>query len=406
MNNSPSPIRVRLLLIAGLLLALSLACGLPWDAQDQDENETYETETYSETLLDEEEDAAPATAPEPDTQEPDAPAEPEPDTPQPPTDGPLAGVSHWFYYLDVNLDEDTIDAIEASTYDMVVIDFIPSEANNTDFPMAEVVETWHSAAHPKLVIAYIDIGQAEDYRTYWQPGWEIGDPHWIVSGDPDGWEGNYPAAYWWEGYQSIWLGQDGLLQGILDAGFDGIYLDWVEAYSDESIIAKAEADGVDPRQQMINWVRNMAAFSRAQDPDFIVIGQNAAELVESDQYVAAIDAISQEQTWFDGGANNDPPGDCPLPRSDDDIETEAYEDSLNRACFKLYEEYPDSTLHVSSEEYLTYLELARAQGLTVFTVDYALESNNIAWVYETSRSYGFIPFTSNRPLNQYIEPVP
>jgi cysteinyl-tRNA synthetase, unknown class len=397
MNNPRAFKLFRPLLIASLVLALSLACNMPWVEQSEDEDEPYESEISAEALPGEDEDAE-------STSESDAQPESPPPTPDP--DSPLANVSHWFYYLDVNLDDDTIDAITESNYDMVVIDYIPSEENNTDFPMAEVIDTWHTAAHPKLVIAYIDIGQAEDFRAYWQPGWEIGNPNWIVSGDPDGWEGNYPAAYWQEGYQSIWLGQSGLLQGILDAGFDGIYLDWVEAYSDESIIAQAVVDGVDPREQMIFWVRNMAGFCRLQDPDFIVIGQNAAELVESNQYVSAVDAISQEQTWFDGGANNDPPGDCPLPRSDDDIETETYEDSLNRACRKLYEDYPDSTLHVSSEEYLYYLELARDQGLTVFTVDYALDPDNVTWVYETSRSYGFIPFTSSRPLNEYFEPVP
>ena len=33
--------------------------------------------------------------------------------------------------------------------------------------------TYFSINHPKLVIAYIDIGEAEDYRTYWQPGWGV-----------------------------------------------------------------------------------------------------------------------------------------------------------------------------------------------------------------------------------------
>ena len=47
-----------------------------------------------------------------------------------------------------------------------------------------------------LILAYIDIGQAEDWRWYWQSGWKIGEPDWIVGGDPDDWEGCYPVAYW------------------------------------------------------------------------------------------------------------------------------------------------------------------------------------------------------------------
>jgi hypothetical protein len=38
-----------------------------------------------------------------------------------------------------------------------------------------------------------------------------------------------------------------------------------------------------------------------------------------------------------------------------------------------------------------------------FTVDYALEPENVAWVYETSQALGFVPFAGNRALNQYVE---
>ncbi|MCP5100816.1 MAG: hypothetical protein GY943_35140, partial [Chloroflexi bacterium] len=291
--------------------------------------------------------------------------------------------------------------------DMVVLDFIPSEENNTDYPMAEVVAQLQQANHLKLVIAYIDIGQAENYRTYWQPDWGIGNPEWIISGDPDGWEGNFPVAYWYQAWQDIWLNEeDGYLQAILDAGFDGIYLDWVEAYSDEDVSDFAADTNVNAREAMISWVDEMAEFTRSQSPDFIVIGQNAAELAQSDAYVDVVDAIAQEQVWFDGGADNDPPGDCSLPRTDDDIDSDAYYDSLSAACRRQYDEFPESTLHVSSEEYLRDLALAQSKGLVIFTVDYALEPDNIAWVYETSRSLGFTPFVGNRALDQFVEPTP
>jgi cysteinyl-tRNA synthetase len=320
--------------------------------------------------------------------------------------GRLADVSRWLYLIDVDLEPETVDRIAASAHDMVVLDFIPSEENNTDYPMAEVVAEFHNASHPKLAIAYIDTGQAETYRTYWQPGWGIGNPEWIVGADPDGWEGNFPVAYWYDEWREIWLGRDGYLQAILDAGFDGVYLDWVEAYSDENVMAIADQDGVDPRQEMIWWVEDIANFTRVQRPDFIVIAQNAAELAEDDHYLEVIDAIAQEQVWFDGGADNDPPGDCPLPRTEAEVDTEAYRQSLSPPCRKQYDEYPDSTLHVSSDEYLGYLTLARDKGEIIFTVDYALQPENVTWVYETSRALGFVPFVGNRALDRYVEPVP
>lgn len=316
----------------------------------------------------------------------------------------LSEVEHWLYLLDVDLTAEVTDQIAASNHEMVVLDYIPSEENNTDFPIAEVIEKMHSAPRPKLVLAYIDIGEAESYRSYWQPDWRVGDPGWIAGADPDGWEENYPVAYWHDQWRDIWLGGDGMLQGILDAGFDGVYLDWVEAYSDESVLELAEEDGVDARQEMIQWVGDIAVFAHSQQPGFLVIGQNAAELAEVDDYVEIIDAIAQEQVWFDGGADNDPAGDCPLPQTEDDVDSESYADSLSPACRRQYEDFPESTLHVSSEEYLRYLRLAQEQGLPIFTVDYALDPENAAWVYETARSLGFVPFVGSRALDSYVEP--
>ena len=40
----------------------------------------------------------------------------------------LAEVRHWLYLIDVNLDEETIDLMAASEYDLVVLDFIPRSA--------------------------------------------------------------------------------------------------------------------------------------------------------------------------------------------------------------------------------------------------------------------------------------
>ena len=318
----------------------------------------------------------------------------------------LAEVRRWLYLIDVDLAPETVDDIAASTHDMVVLDFIPSEANNTDYPMGDVIARLHASPTPKLVLAYIDIGQAEDYRTYWQSGWGIGSPEWIAGGDPDGWEGNFPVAFWHDEWRDIWLGPDGYLQAIVDMGFDGVYLDWVEAYSDENVLTIAGQDGVDARQEMIRWIGDIADFARTQRPDFVVIAQNAAELVESDEYVETIDAIAQEQIWFDGGADNDPPGDCPLPRTEAEVDTDVYRESLSAACRRQYDEYPESTLHVSSEAYLSDLKLAQSKGLIIFTVDYALRPENVAWVYETSRALGFVPFVSSRALDRYVPPAP
>ena len=316
----------------------------------------------------------------------------------------MASVENWFYFLDTGLEEKTIGLMEASGYDMFVIEPVFTEKGSEDFPIADVVSRLKGDDGSRLVVAYIDFAQAESWRTYWEPGWAAGDPGWIIGADPDGWEDVYTVAYWEPQWQQIWLGQDGYLQQIIDAGFDGVYLDWVEAYSDEAVVAVAAEAGVEPRAEMIDWVGQVAAFGRSQKPDFIVIGQNAAELAESEKYLELIDAISQEQVWFDGGADNEPPGDCPLPETEDDVGSESYRDSLSPECLRQYHDYPQSTLHVSSESYLTYLEEALDEGEVVFTVDYAIKPENVAWVHGTSRRLGFIPFVSERGLATWVEP--
>ena len=157
---------------------------------------------------------------------------------------------------------------------------------------------------------------------------------------------------------------------------------------------------------MIEFIRAISANIKDECEDCVVIAQNAAELVDYSEYTATIDGLAQEQVWFDGGADNDPEGDCPLPRTDADIDSDAYYDALSPACQKQFDEFPESTLHVSSEEYLYYLAFFQDLGISVFTVDYALEPENVAWIYATSRSLGFIPFVGNRALDRFVAPVP
>ena len=318
----------------------------------------------------------------------------------------IENVKTWFYYLNVNLNDEILEQMINSDYDLIVLDFIPSEAENSDFPMAEVIEKLHNAPHPKKVIAYIDIGEAESYRNYWQADWQVGNPDWIVGDDPDGWDGNFPVAFWEEDWQKIWLDDEGLLDQITETGFDGVYLDWVEAYSDENVVSAARAEGINPVYAMIEFVSFISAKVKANCPDCVVIAQNAAELVEYPEYAATIDGLAQEQVWFDGGADNDPEGDCPLPRTDAEIDSDDYYDSLSPTCQRQFDEYPESTLHVSSEEYLFFLKIAQEKSIPVFTVDYAINPENVTWVYQTSRSLGFIPFVGNRALDLFFAPIP
>jgi len=117
-------------------------------------------------------------------------------------------VKTWFYFLHFDLDAILEDLID-SAYDMVVIEPIFTEKENEDYNIKEAVRRIKSSPAAnlanKLVLAYIDIGEAESYRYYWKKGWKIGDPDFIAGLDPDLWEDNFPVAFWQKEWQDIWF---------------------------------------------------------------------------------------------------------------------------------------------------------------------------------------------------------
>jgi cysteinyl-tRNA synthetase len=82
----------------------------------------------------------------------------------------------------------------------------------------------------RLVISYMSIGEAEDYRFYWKDEWKKDKPSWLADENPE-WKGNYKVRYWQQEWQAIIYGNDAsYLRLIIDAGFDGVYLDIIEAF--------------------------------------------------------------------------------------------------------------------------------------------------------------------------------
>jgi cysteinyl-tRNA synthetase, unknown class len=59
----------------------------------------------------------------------------------------------------------------------------------------------------RLVIAYMSIGEAEDYRYYWQSAWKANNPEWLAAENTD-WPGNYKVKYWENNWQKIIYGNE------------------------------------------------------------------------------------------------------------------------------------------------------------------------------------------------------
>jgi len=121
-----------------------------------------------------------------------------------------------------------LNDIKKTDFDLVLIDlffddnsFTPEEINTLKTKMN---------GGKRLVICYMDIGSAEKYRYYWKKSWGLHNPYWIrkkYEGYPD----EFWVNFWKSSWQKIIYGNDeSYTKKILDAGFDGVFLDNVEAY--------------------------------------------------------------------------------------------------------------------------------------------------------------------------------
>ncbi len=121
-----------------------------------------------------------------------------------------------------------LTALAATNYDAFIIDlfFMEQTLSSADITSLKTKSNGGS----RLVIAYMSIGEAEDYRYYWQTAWEKKPPSWMAGENPN-WPGNYKVRYWDSGWQAVIYGNDSsYLKKIIDAGFDGVYLDIIDAF--------------------------------------------------------------------------------------------------------------------------------------------------------------------------------
>ncbi len=143
----------------------------------------------------------------------------------------LAEAKNFLYLLNPSSYSGITDfpkVVSSTHYDIVIIDaFYQGDILTADNIAA--LKTKNNGGN-RLVIAYMSIGEVEDYRYYWQNEWKSNPPSWLAEENPN-WPGNYKVRYWDTAWQEIIYGNDNSYLGkILDAGFDGVYLDIIDAF--------------------------------------------------------------------------------------------------------------------------------------------------------------------------------
>jgi cysteinyl-tRNA synthetase, unknown class len=276
----------------------------------------------------------------------------------------ITAVKSWGYQLAAL----SLNTAAASPYDLIVVD--ATAGLDTGGFTREQVDRLKRApdGSRRIVISYLSIGEAEDYRAdYFSPEYmEEEAPDWLMKENPQ-WKGNRIIRFCSEGWQKTILGDENgfnvysgdapsPLYKLLELGFDGVYLDRVDVYSE---ITKECPDGAN---KMVEFVARLAAHARKKDPQFLVILQNAEELLAHPKMVETIDAIAKESVFYGG-------------------------DMSQR---RNSQEQVDSVLR--------YLRMARSAGRAVFVVDYVTDKARNADAVKRISAEGFVPYIGPRDL--------
>ena len=255
----------------------------------------------------------------------------------------------------------------ASDFDLFVIDYSRDGSEDGAFGREEIADL---KAGGRVVLAYLSIGEAESYRYYWEQRWAPAGqpaeaaPPWLGPTNP-AWEGNYKVRYWDDDWQRL---IDRYLDRIIDAGFDGVYLDIIDAYEFFGPGSEA-AEREDAAPLMASLVERIAGHARERGPDFLVVPQNGPAILDAldreqaDRYLAAIDGIAAEDSFYFGPLDEDNP-----------LEVQA--------------------------ETLAQPGRFRRTGLLVPAVDYLTDEAKAADFCRRARAEGFVPLPGVRALDR------
>lgn len=279
----------------------------------------------------------------------------------------LGSVASWGYQL-AGLD---IATAVGAPYDLLVVDATTGIGDGKPLTTADVKRLKQGPqGRQRLVVSYLSIGEAEDYRPdYFSDEYLSEDaPDWLLQENPQ-WKGNRIIRYCEEGWQRTILGdEDGRnvynsiepspLYRLIELGLDGVYLDRVDVYSEVGKICP------DAERRMVAFVKRLAEHARKRNPDFVVILQNAEELLRHRDMIDTIDAIAKEDLYY--GADH----------------TEAANSASTVA------------------DTLANLRLARKAGRPVFFVDYIKDRSKIADARRRGEAEGYLAYFAPRDLGR------
>ena len=298
--------------------------------------------------------------------------------------------------------------LAAADYHLLVMDFSQDGTESEKFSPAEINQIQNSDptlggdGHRKVVSAYVSIGEASEFRSYWDAAWtENGSADSPLTAEAPDWLGPvnpfFPESrkvrFWDPDWQSTIFntGGTGWLDQVVAQGFDAAYLDiidafyfWGEEVSPEQFKPGDPVGLQDSARRMVGFVVALTLHARQISPSFFVIPQNGAFLMSDSDfggslpedparrtaYLDAIGAIGIEDTYFVG----------------DLAENNAFDPDLEK-------------IDILKLDYV-------AVGIPILVVDYVNEPAKIAQFYSEALDDGFIPYAApSRDLDILGAPV-
>ncbi len=277
----------------------------------------------------------------------------------------LSSVNDFLYQLQ-KID---LTCIAETKFDLVVIDYSRDGSEEGRFSAQEIMGIKNSPGGPKIVIAYLSIGEAENYRWYWNDSWDAdadgipdeGAPSWLGPANSE-WPDNYKVKYWELGWKSIVYSY---LDKIIEADFDGVYLDIIDAYEYWGPGGESGLERDSAEQEMVDFVKEIANYTKIikRKTNFLIFPQNGEKLSTHPDYVAVVSGIGREDVWYNGN--------IPQPSE-------------------------------VTEEVLFYLDRFKEKGKLVLVIDYVTQQELIDDFYSKAISKGYVPYATIRSLDTLI----
>lgn len=303
----------------------------------------------------------PASSPKPPMARSSAPLH-FPTAPAMPSQAPA--IASWGYQLQ-NLD---LDNAVHSPFDVLVIDTTLDGSDDTALKPTDLARLKQKTdGRRRLILAYLSIGEAESYRSYWNKQWKRDKPEWLLGENPD-WKENYAVCFWHPGWQAVMCGTpEARLDRVIAAGFDGVYLDKCDVFDDLKRRYKSQAAArSDIEADMVQFIATLSAYAKARNPSFMVVMQNAEDLLERADLRATLDGVAKEELVYG----------CDAP------------EKLNSA-----DDFKSSR---------AMLDLMRADGKLVLVVEYLDDQRKINHASEVITPLGYVLYVSakNRDLDR------